>query len=708
MDNRFHMRQLFCDWHMPNFLPGIAFDLDDYFGNIARTGAECLIFHAKNAHGNCLYPTKVGVVNRGMGGRDIFGEVCDRAKRMGLQFIAYYNVILSFELARTHPEWQQVDQHGNRLLFVHYPSMCMSNDEFILHVSNQMEEIARGYDIDGFFLDLQYFDHRGCYCGSCQRKFKARYGYSLSPANLVTPHARLDFVDFKILMREQSMRAWQVRCEHAKPGLLWMWNHAGDPRFAARNLDRHATLMSGEAHPPEYLTADLRAGLMQATSAPFVLMMPESQGSWGDWTVTTAPTLKGLSALAIARGGALNVNHVPYPCGDYAGKVARPVWDVTAETLAWVKEREPWCTGKQPVPICACPISETNIKLFQALGGVPGTPYWDDHLATIASLHQLLSELHIPLGFFYEEDAPSRMHDYELVVLPNLLHVSDAFAHELRTFVEQGGRLLATYQTSLLDPAGNRLPNFSLADLFGVDFHAESPYSVSYLDRLDPCFRGAVPDMPLLIKDFDRGENPSNHALYCALRPGARPLGYLSDPVIESDFESERFIYHDHCPPGRCTEYPAIVVNSYGRGRVAFLPVPFLRAFQSGSLSRGRSPFLKEVFRVLVEDQLEVPRRIRVRAPASVKIMVTQDAEGWLLHLIHIQQESDSMYLDDFERIGPMEIRANPDWPVRSVTECLSGKPLSMGKDQGGIRFTIPSVRDHLILRIEKGVGTPS
>ncbi len=69
--------------------------------------------------------------------------------------------------------------------------------------------------------------------------------------------------------------------------------------------------------------------------------------------------------------------------------------------------------------------------------------------------------------------------------------------------------------------------------------------------------------------------------------------------------------------------------------------------------------------------------RRALQAPSSVRVMVTQDAEGWLLHLIHIQKESDSMYLDDFERIGPMEIRVNPSWPVRAVTECLSGRSLS-------------------------------
>jgi hypothetical protein len=174
--------------------------------------------------------------------------------------------------------------------------------------------------------------------------------------------------------------------------------------------------------------------------------------------------------------------------------------------------------------------------------------------------------------------------------------------------------------------------------------------------------------------------------------------------VIESDFELGHFIYHQHSPPGRYTDHPAIVVNDYGRGRVAFLPVPFFRAFRSWSPARGRSPFLKEVLRVLVEEQLDLSQRIRVRAPASIKTMVMQDEAGWLLHLIHIQKESDSMYLDAFERIGPMEIWVSPGWSIHSVSECLSGRSFAHHPDRGGARFAVPSVTDHVILRIAKSV----
>ena len=68
---------LFCDWHMPNFLPEVTIDFDEYFEQGERTGAEALIFQVKTAHGGAFAPTEVGITNPAMEG-DIFGEVVKR------------------------------------------------------------------------------------------------------------------------------------------------------------------------------------------------------------------------------------------------------------------------------------------------------------------------------------------------------------------------------------------------------------------------------------------------------------------------------------------------------------------------------------------------------------------------------------------------------------------------------------------------------
>ncbi|MGD9498039.1 MAG: beta-galactosidase trimerization domain-containing protein [Armatimonadota bacterium] len=698
MAHRLSSRMLFCDWHMPNFLPQVTIDLDEYFAQIARTGAQTLIFQAKTAHGGSLFPTEVGITNPAMTG-DIFGEVCRRAKAMGLEFIAYYNMVLSWDLGRLHPQWSQRGRDGEPLRMFLYPCQCMSNDDFADYVAEHMAEATRKYPIDGWFLDLQYFSPEGCYCPACRHKFAERFGYELAPEQFGVEQW-LDFYAYQAQRREWFIHHAMERCNAERPGLSWSWNGCGNPVAISPTLHEGAHYLSTEAHPPGYLHADHTTRFCEGLGLPFTLFMPESQGSWGDWTVTTAETIKGLSAIALAHGGSLNINHVPYPCGDYAGKVPQIVWDTITEVFAWVTQREELCRDRRPVPVVAVLHSADNNRLLQALARTPEHAHLGhEAYANEQALAQLLMETHTPWEIRPEDVSLQELQRYELVILPFVPHVSEQLAEKLRTYVHGGGCLLATWQTSLFGPRGARLDNFTLADLFGVDLVADSPYSVCYLDALDAVFEATVPRMPLLIKDSASGAlNPRNHALYVRPREGTRTLATLMDPIIESDFEAGYYVYHDHAPPGSRTEYPAITVSEVGAGRVVYLPVPFLKGYAAKA-----SPFLREAFRVLLTEVLGVPTRIRIEAPVSVKHALMEDAEGWLLHLIHVQKQTDAMYLDSFHRADPITLRLRPGWPVAGAEEALSGRPLECRQVHGWTEVSVPGVTDHSIVRVRRG-----
>ncbi len=689
-------RMLFCDWHMPNFLPEIRINYDEYFEQIQRTGAQTLIFMAKTAHGTCLFPSEVGFTNQTMQG-DLFGEIVHRAQALGLQLIAYYNMVLSWELQRTHPQWQQQDRAGKPVRMFMYPAFCMSNPEFTDHVSAHIEEIARKYPVDGFFLDLQYFAPEACFCPSCRAGFAAMFGYDLDPDGFSTAQW-LDFYTYQARTREAFIHAAMDRANAVRPGLSWSWNGCGNPASISSTLHVGADYLSTEAHPPAYLHADYATRYCEGLRMPFTLFMPESQGSWGDWTVTTPDTIKGLSAIALAHGGSLNVNHVPYPCGDRGGTVPQVVWDTIKDTFDFVAQREGLCRGRRPVPVVACLHSPENIRLLHAMARGSGEGYLrlEVHHAESA-LTQLLMETHIPWEIRPEAISVPELARYELVVLPCLPWVSEELAERLREYVAGGGKLLAAYRTSLTGPRGEALDNFALADLFGVDLIAPSPYSVSYLDDLDDLFRPQVPDLPLLLKDSASDRlNPKNHALYVRPRDGAHVLARIMDPIIESDFETGRWVYHDHAPPGHLTEHPAIVLNRFGAGQVVYLSPPFFGAYASKAC-----PFLKEVFRALVQEVLGVSQRIRIQAPVSIKHSLMEDAEGWLLHLIHVQKQTDAMYLDGFTRHDPVVVRVRPGWQVAAVQDALTGEQFAVQQAEEWRQFTVPAVRDHTIVRIQ-------
>ena len=697
MPSQLRSRMLFCDWHMPNHLPEIKIDYERYFEGVKQTGAETLIFMAKTAHGACLFPSQVGVTNQTMHG-DLFGEIATRAKAAGLEFIAYYNMVLSWELPKLHPEWAQLGRDGEPLRMFLYPCSCMSQDGFREYVAEHMAEIARNYPIDGFFLDLQYFAPQGCFCDACRDKYQQRFGQPLEPDSFGTVEWR-QLLEYQVDVREQFIGRARERCDQEKSGLSWSWNGCGSPHSISDTLHHGADYLSTEAHPPGYLHASHATRFCEGMGLPFTLFMPESQGSWGDWTITTPETMKTFSAIALSHGGSLNVNHVPYPCGDRGGQVPQVVWDTIAATFDWVKSRESHCLGRSPVPVAAVLHSATNARLLQAMsragqgarcgGGVFGNEH---------AVGQLLMETHTPWEIRPDNLTLEDLQRYELVILPYVPYLGEELADKLRAYVDAGGKLLANDHTGLIDADGEPLDNFATADLFGVELVGDSPYSVSYLDKLDPAF-SAVPDLPLLLKDSATGKlTPANHALYCQLTGHARALGYIMDPVIESDFEGGTYVYHDHAPPGSVTESPGIVSNRFGQGQVVYLPVPFLGAFRHKCC-----PFLKQVFRILVNDVLGVSGKIRLAAPVSFKSSWREDADGWLLHLVHAQQETDSIYADSFYRSGPVTAGVRPPWPVAEVREVLTGQVAECALVDGWCEFQIPGLKDHAIWRVAKG-----
>lgn len=135
----------------------------------------------------------------------------------------------------------------------------------------------------------------------------------------------------------------------------------------------------------------------------------------------------------------------------------------TAEAVyRWHKDNEEFLVSRQPIASVGVVWSQQNTDFFgrddaDLLVELP----WRG--VTQALIRARIPYLPVHAGHIDRDAA-----QFSLLVLPNLGAMSDAQVASVRRFVERGGGLIATGESSLFNEWGDPRPDFGLADLFGA------------------------------------------------------------------------------------------------------------------------------------------------------------------------------------------------------------------------------------------------
>jgi hypothetical protein len=538
-------RRIFFDMHFPDWpqrQTATNFDLGGIVSAFAGCRADSVILYAKCQYGNFYYDTKLGHKHGGLGSLNLFAEVSRGLKARGVEVIAYYSVAWDEWQAEKHPEYLTVDARGGTERGEsRWHTLCV-NSPYRDEVKAHLREICDELKPDGFWLDMAIIGHERCFCPCCREKFKALYGFELTPEAVSGPEARNAFKEFRYNYIEEFYREAYAIIRGRLPNSIVTNNYWGYPysswEMGSRAVGalRNADFATGEAYAdwtglsaPAFFSKFLRG---VADGRPFEALIGRFCNTW-DYTAKPAAQL-ALEAYTVAsHGGTVTIDDEPYASGELDMPLYRDIGAIFSE----MRRREAYLSG-------AC-IRHAAILHSQASKDA----YHDGSqrfITAVAGAYRLLKELQAPTEFLFEETlSPALLSGLEAVLLPSVAVMEPSTLDMLWEFAEGGGLVIASGETALFRADGHGLARSSaLEERIGLAYEGMSDFTVSYIEH---------------------GERPVTvRGRYAKYSGCASPCARIIDPICETGPD---VFFHNNLPaPYETSEYPAIIAARAGKG----------------------------------------------------------------------------------------------------------------------------------------------
>lgn len=420
----------------------------DYFRRI-HADAACL------SAGGCVafYPTRVPFHYRSkfLGKTDPFGEFVQACRGIKMNVMARTDPHAMHDDAyRAHPEWAALDANGQPRRHWAMPgywvTCCLGNYslEFMRDVTR---EIVREYDVDAVFSN-RWQGSGKCFCRFCQESFRKATGMAIPKSSDPADPAHRQYI---VWHQERLFAVWDLldkEIRAIRPEASFVANAGGG---ALSELD-----MAGIGRRAETLFADRQArrGLMAPWAngktgkeyraamgtkpiGSIVSVGVEEPYRWKD-SVQSNAEIRLWFAEAIAHGLR------PW-FTKFNAKVIDKRWMPAVEQVyQWHWKNEKYLRNTAPIARVAMVYSQQTAHFY---GGTQARALVED--ALLGHYHALV-EARIPFEMVHDRklDADS-ITPFRTLVLPNIACLSDAQCVQLRAFVEQGGRVVATGETSL-------------------------------------------------------------------------------------------------------------------------------------------------------------------------------------------------------------------------------------------------------------------
>jgi hypothetical protein len=656
-----------------------------YFKKIHATGA---LLSAGGVV--AFYPTAIPFHHRSdwLGDKDPVGYMIDGCRKMDMSVVLRTDPHATRQdMYDAHPDYISVTADGEKRRHWADPALWVTcaygpyNFEFMTSVH---KEIMERYRPDGIFSN-RWSGHGICYCEHCKENFKKASGLDLPrSADKFDPVYR-KWEDWRTSRLRELWFLWDAEIRKIRPVARFIPNGFPDRLETGKYADFFfADQQARTGVIPPWSNAmgakQLRAGMGMKPIVNIFSVGVEEELRWKDSVQNNAEI--GIWVAEGVAGGML-------PCFvKFGAFIYDRRWMKAVEKmyLSYYKN-ERYLRNEAPMARVAMVYSEqTN----QKYGGKPWQEKSNEHAL---GMYHALVEDSMPFEMVNDQllDA-EHLKPFKLLILPNIAALSEAQCGQLRAFVEGGGSLVATFETSLYDEEGGPRPNFGLADIFGVSFDngVEGPMKNSYL-RLKSDEAGG--HFHPVLAGLEDAYKIINSVYRVKVRPDAAFPGPVTLIPTYPDLPME-----DVYARVEETDTRELYLRQFGRGRVAYIPGDLDRSFwQIMSTDHGR------LLRNVIHWALDEEPIVVVETPGVIDTAVWRQKNSMTVHLVNLT--NPMMMKGPFRDLLPVNalvrIRIPDQKKVTGVRLLMSGVQPEFENKEGALTLQVREIADHEIVAVD-------
>jgi hypothetical protein len=656
----------------------------DYFRR-THSDAACLSAGGIVAY----YPTEIEFHHRSlwMGDSDPLGYLVKGCREMDMVLIARTDPHAIWQDAfKAHPEWAAVDLEGNKRRHWSNPELHVTcalgtyNFEFMTEVH---KEIMSLYSIDGIFSN-RWAGHGVCYCDSCKQLF-----HDFSGMELPQSTQRLDpvYQKWNEWRRKRLYELWQLwdgEIRNINPNARFIPNGFPDKRIAGEQSDILFTDHQARRGmiPPwsnGKRAKEYRAIMGKKPIGGIFSMGLEEPYRWKDSVQSEAEV-----RIWVAEGTANGMR--PW-FTKFSGTLYDERWlSYVEEIYKWHYKAEAYLRNEKPLANVGMVYSEQTQRYYG------GERHQDNPRHHDMGMYHALIEARIPFEMVHEQYLDGKHIDqFKVLILPNIAALSDQQCQKIRDYVNRGGSLLATFETSLYNEHGEKRNDFGLGDVFGVSFknRVEGPMKNSYLR----CEK----------------ENGEYHPLLDGLQDTSRIINgiYRLDIQANSAFPSPLTLipsYPDlpmeHVYPRKPrTDIRELYLREIGQGRVVYFPWDIDRTFwEILNVDHGK------LMRNALQWTLREDQPVKVEGQGILDVTVWQQKKSMTVHLVNLT--NPMMMKGPFRELIPLNgqeviVQIPPGKKVTRAKLLVAGISPELNISGDIIRVSVSQILDHEVIALD-------